>query len=94
MIPNFGENSFKFAIVAIVVLPGIYPFMKRITYWPQAWLGSYPRSIVGAAHNMEHIIRSRDERRRPHGVAGPRPGSTPIRRGAVRWMLGMDDVVR
>jgi len=26
-------------LLAIGPLPGIYPFMKRITYWPQAWLG-------------------------------------------------------
>jgi 4-hydroxybenzoate polyprenyltransferase len=25
--------------VASLALVGIYPFMKRITYWPQAWLG-------------------------------------------------------
>jgi 4-hydroxybenzoate polyprenyltransferase len=25
------------------LLPGIYPLMKRVTYWPQAWLGPYSR---------------------------------------------------
>ncbi|KAF9461150.1 4-hydroxybenzoate polyprenyl transferase [Collybia nuda] len=39
MVWNLDEIAFQFGIVAIVVLPGIYPLMKRITYWPQAWLG-------------------------------------------------------
>ncbi|KAF8515551.1 UbiA prenyltransferase [Gautieria morchelliformis] len=26
-------------LVSIFLLPGVYPLMKRITYWPQAWLG-------------------------------------------------------
>jgi len=29
----------RFSLVAIFILPGIYPLMKRVTYWPQAWLG-------------------------------------------------------
>jgi 4-hydroxybenzoate polyprenyltransferase len=33
-------NGFTFALgVASLILVFTYPFMKRITYWPQAWLG-------------------------------------------------------
>ena len=33
-------NSFAIAVgVASLLLVAAYPFMKRITYWPQAWLG-------------------------------------------------------
>ncbi|KAG2014207.1 4-hydroxybenzoate polyprenyl transferase [Coprinopsis cinerea AmutBmut pab1-1] len=34
-------NTFARAVglIAIFILPGLYPLMKRITYWPQAWLG-------------------------------------------------------
>ncbi|KAI0267872.1 4-hydroxybenzoate polyprenyl transferase [Gloeopeniophorella convolvens] len=31
--------SWKLGIITALPLPGIYPLMKRITYWPQAWLG-------------------------------------------------------
>ncbi|KAF5379370.1 hypothetical protein D9615_006581 [Tricholomella constricta] len=39
MVWNLDELAFRFGIASIVALPGIYPLMKRITYWPQAWLG-------------------------------------------------------
>lgn len=39
MIWHLDASAFWFGILSIVVLPGIYPLMKRITYWPQAWLG-------------------------------------------------------
>lgn len=39
MIWNFDPHAFQFGVISIVVLPGIYPFIKRISYWPQAWLG-------------------------------------------------------
>jgi 4-hydroxybenzoate polyprenyltransferase len=33
-------NSFAIKVgLASLVLIAVYPFMKRITYWPQAWLG-------------------------------------------------------
>jgi 4-hydroxybenzoate polyprenyltransferase len=33
-------NLFAIAVgAASLILVAIYPFMKRITYWPQAWLG-------------------------------------------------------
>ncbi len=33
-------NGFAIAVgAASLILVAVYPFMKRITYWPQAWLG-------------------------------------------------------
>ena len=33
-------NAFAVAVgAASLILVAVYPFMKRITYWPQAWLG-------------------------------------------------------
>ena len=35
-----GEDRPAFLLgVGSLVLVAIYPFMKRITWWPQAWLG-------------------------------------------------------
>ncbi|KAH9170065.1 4-hydroxybenzoate polyprenyl transferase [Lactarius sanguifluus] len=31
--------AWKLGLLTIFPLAGFYPFMKRITYWPQAWLG-------------------------------------------------------
>ncbi|KAI0043608.1 4-hydroxybenzoate polyprenyl transferase [Auriscalpium vulgare] len=31
--------AWQIGLMTIIPLPGIYPLMKRITYWPQAWLG-------------------------------------------------------
>ncbi|KAG6848253.1 hypothetical protein H0H93_001895, partial [Arthromyces matolae] len=39
MIWNVNQDAFSWGVFSIFVLPGIYPLMKRITYWPQAWLG-------------------------------------------------------
>jgi len=47
--PRFAQ------LVAIAALPlvGLYPFMKRITWWPQAWLGivfSWGALVAGAVN--------------------------------------------
>jgi len=31
--------AWSLAFITIIPLTGLYPFMKRVTYWPQAWLG-------------------------------------------------------
>lgn len=31
--------AWKLGLITIFPLAGIYPLMKRVTYWPQAWLG-------------------------------------------------------
>lgn len=39
MIWNVNRLAWTVGLLALFPLPGIYPFMKRVTYWPQAWLG-------------------------------------------------------
>jgi len=31
--------AWKIGLITVFPLAGIYPLMKRVTYWPQAWLG-------------------------------------------------------
>jgi len=61
MIWSFDPVAFQFGVISIVVLPGIYPFMKRITYWPQAWLGlamnvGAPMAWLGVGHGLPPSI--------------------------------------
>ncbi|KAI0040628.1 4-hydroxybenzoate polyprenyl transferase [Auriscalpium vulgare] len=35
----FNHLAWQIGLITVFPLPGIYPFMKRVTYWPQAWLG-------------------------------------------------------
>ncbi|KAI0068102.1 4-hydroxybenzoate polyprenyl transferase [Artomyces pyxidatus] len=35
----FNDLAWKLGLITVFPLPGIYPLVKRITYWPQAWLG-------------------------------------------------------
>ncbi|KAJ7481759.1 4-hydroxybenzoate polyprenyl transferase [Mycena latifolia] len=39
MVRDVNQLAFKIALVTMFPLAGLYPLMKRITYWPQAWLG-------------------------------------------------------
>ncbi|KAF7366389.1 Para-hydroxybenzoate--polyprenyltransferase, mitochondrial [Mycena sanguinolenta] len=39
MVRDVNELAWRIALSAIFPLAGMYPVMKRITYWPQAWLG-------------------------------------------------------
>jgi len=65
-----------------LVLVAIYPFMKRITYWPQAWLGLTFNwgALVGWA-----AVR---------GDLGGQMGWPPVvlYAGAVFWTLGYDTI--
>jgi 4-hydroxybenzoate polyprenyltransferase len=52
MLPSFAQ------IVALLAIPlvAVYPLMKRITWWPQAWLGvvfSWGALVGSAAVNLE-----------------------------------------
>ena len=38
-LPTLSRRSFALAGIASLAIVAIYPFMKRITWWPQAWLG-------------------------------------------------------
>ncbi|KAG6810034.1 hypothetical protein H0H92_013624 [Tricholoma furcatifolium] len=39
MIWNVNPVAWNVGMLALFPLMGLYPLMKRITYWPQAWLG-------------------------------------------------------
>ncbi|KAJ7057192.1 4-hydroxybenzoate polyprenyl transferase [Mycena amicta] len=39
MVRDVNELAWKIALTTMFPLAGFYPLMKRITYWPQAWLG-------------------------------------------------------
>ncbi|KAJ7846060.1 4-hydroxybenzoate polyprenyl transferase [Mycena olivaceomarginata] len=39
MVRDVNALAWKIALVTMFPLAGLYPLMKRITYWPQAWLG-------------------------------------------------------
>ncbi|KAF5387186.1 hypothetical protein D9615_001585 [Tricholomella constricta] len=39
MIWDVNRLAWTVGLLALFPLTGIYPFMKRVTYWPQAWLG-------------------------------------------------------
>ncbi|KAL1712631.1 UbiA prenyltransferase family [Schizophyllum commune] len=34
-----NKPTWDYGLIATFIYPGIYPLMKRVTYWPQAWLG-------------------------------------------------------
>ena len=54
-----SSSTLYAAIVALVSLAPVaaYPFMKRITWWPQAWLGH--RLFLGGAGRLERRWRAR-----------------------------------
>ncbi|KAK7042253.1 mitochondrial 4-hydroxybenzoate polyprenyltransferase [Favolaschia claudopus] len=39
MVRDVNALAWKIALLTMFPLAGLYPLMKRITYWPQAWLG-------------------------------------------------------
>ncbi|KAF7292755.1 4-hydroxybenzoate polyprenyl transferase [Mycena indigotica] len=39
MVRDVNELAWRIALTTMFPLAGFYPLMKRITYWPQAWLG-------------------------------------------------------
>jgi 4-hydroxybenzoate polyprenyltransferase len=54
-LPRFAQ------IVALIAVPlvALYPLMKRITWWPQAWLGivfSWGALVAGAAVSQQHGV--------------------------------------
>jgi 4-hydroxybenzoate polyprenyltransferase len=63
--------------VASLGLVAAYPFMKRITWWPQAWLGLTFNwgALVGFV-----------------AVADPAPAMALLYAGGVAWTLGYDTI--
>jgi 4-hydroxybenzoate polyprenyltransferase len=76
MLPEFARN------VALVSLPliAIYPFMKRITWWPQAWLGivfSWGALVGGAATTTSNWLP---------------PESLLLYAGCISWVIAYDTI--
>lgn len=74
--PRFAQ------IVALIALPlvAVYPLMKRITWWPQAWLGivfSWGALVGGAAVAY------------PDGVPGE---AIALYAGCILWTIGYDTI--
>lgn len=73
----YGIISLYLGLFALALVAA-YPFMKRITYWPQAWLGlTFNWGALmgyGAAHGSLNVI--------PFVLYG----------GAVFWTLGYDTI--
>jgi 4-hydroxybenzoate polyprenyltransferase len=72
-------NSFAiFVGLASLALVAIYPFMKRITYWPQAWLGLTFNwgALVGYAAAAGKLS----------------PGAIAIYAAGFFWTLGYDTI--
>jgi 4-hydroxybenzoate polyprenyltransferase len=69
-------------IVALASLPlvALYPFMKRVTWWPQAWLGlvfSWGALVGGAAASVEAAIPTE---------------AIALYAGCVLWVIAYDTV--
>jgi 4-hydroxybenzoate polyprenyltransferase len=76
MLPRFAQ------IIALIALPlvALYPLMKRITWWPQAWLGLVFSwgALVGAA---------------AASPAGAMPlAAIALYAGCVLWTIGYDTI--
>jgi 4-hydroxybenzoate polyprenyltransferase len=77
MLPRLAQ------IVALMALPlvALYPLMKRITWWPQAWLGlvfSWGALVGGAASTYET------------GVVPPE--AFALYAGCIAWTIGYDTI--
>ena len=69
-------------ITALIALPlvALYPLMKRITWWPQAWLGivfSWGALVGGAAVSQQHRV--------------PMEAIT-LYAGCICWTIGYDTI--
>ncbi len=76
-LPHFAQ------IVALVAVPlvALYPLMKRVTWWPQAWLGivfSWGALVGGAAVAYE-----------PDGIAFE---TLALYAGCILWTIGYDTI--
>ncbi|KAH9980819.1 4-hydroxybenzoate polyprenyl transferase [Lactifluus volemus] len=46
--------AWNLGLITVFPLAGLYPLMKRLTYWPQAWLGVAMNSIALVAWSALH----------------------------------------
>jgi 4-hydroxybenzoate polyprenyltransferase len=70
------ERTSQFIALGSLALVGAYPFMKRITWWPQAWLGLVFSwgALVGWAAAMDALS----------------PPALLLYAGSVFWVVGYD----
>ncbi|KAH8981147.1 4-hydroxybenzoate polyprenyl transferase [Lactarius akahatsu] len=54
MLWHVNSLAWKLGLVTVFPLAGIYPLMKRVTYWPQAWLGVAMNMISLVAWSALH----------------------------------------
>ncbi|TRM64792.1 UbiA prenyltransferase family [Schizophyllum amplum] len=52
-----NKSTWNYGLIATFIYPGVYPLMKRVTYWPQAWLGlamnvGIPMAWTAASHTV------------------------------------------
>jgi 4-hydroxybenzoate polyprenyltransferase len=72
-------NRFAIALgAASLILIAIYPFMKRVTWWPQAWLGLTFNwgALLGYAAQAHHLA----------------PADYVLYAGCFFWTLGYDTI--
>jgi 4-hydroxybenzoate polyprenyltransferase len=74
---QFNLNAQLLALESLILV-AVYPFMKRITWWPQAWLGLVFSwgALVGWIAVVEHA----------------RPAMAFLYCGTVAWVIGYDTI--
>ncbi len=48
-------NRWWIGFCTTIPLTGLYPFMKRITYWPQVWLGKLSQYLFAMFSDLNAI---------------------------------------
>ncbi|AEI38536.1 MAG: 4-hydroxybenzoate octaprenyltransferase [Zymomonas mobilis subsp. pomaceae] len=72
------NNIARWVAIASLLLVAIYPFMKRISWWPQAWLGlvfSWAALVggIGVRHYLD-------------------PATLSLYLGSIFWVIGFDTI--
>jgi len=73
------DDVTPYALITLFPLHGLYPFMKRLTYWPQAWLGL--SAAFGGVVAWQHIVGNVN-----WGVL------VPYITGVISWVIYYDTV--
>jgi len=89
-------------ITALIAIPlvALYPLMKRITWWPQAWLGIVfswgalvGGAVVGAEIGQHFWDLSRDLAAGRNGYIGRMPWEAyALYAGCIAWTIGYDTI--
>lgn len=77
LVLTLGMQTFLYALLALPLIIA-YPWMKRITYWPQLFLGiTFNYGVILASVALAGIIH---------------PGVLAIYAGSIFWTLGYDTI--